>query len=102
MSTSTIEALASAGKIAEKRNSAPDYEGLPHHKRIGLQAIQEQIRERIVATNDIRLFSLLHLLGQASLRMEQALWPEDYERMTREVEKPAASHRRPNARSAPK
>ncbi|HDD9743284.1 TPA: hypothetical protein PBR01_004478, partial [Escherichia coli] len=35
------------------------------------------IRERIVATNDMRLFSLLHLLGQASLRMEQALWPED-------------------------
>ena len=34
----------------------------------------------------MRLFSLLHLLGQASLRMEQALWPEDYERMTREVE----------------
>ncbi|MBV5581447.1 hypothetical protein KUT97_13525, partial [Pseudomonas aeruginosa] len=33
----------------------------------------------------MRLFGLLHLLGQASLRMEQALWPEDYERMTRKV-----------------
>jgi hypothetical protein len=42
----------------------------------------------------MRLFSLLHLLGQASLRMEQALWPEDYERMTREVEEAPASHRR--------
>jgi hypothetical protein len=36
----------------------------------------------------MRLFSLLHLLGQASLRMEQALWPEDYERMTRRLRKP--------------
>ena len=35
----------------------------------------------------MRLFGLLHLLGQASLRMEQTLWPEDYERMTREVER---------------
>lgn len=33
----------------------------------------------------MRPFGLLHLLGQASLRMEQALWPEDYERMTRKV-----------------
>ncbi|MBV6271207.1 hypothetical protein KUU49_34750, partial [Pseudomonas aeruginosa] len=33
----------------------------------------------------MRLFGLLHLLGQASLRMEQALWSEDYERMTRKV-----------------
>jgi len=31
----------------------------------------------------MRLFGLL---GQASLRMEQALWPEDYERMTYEAE----------------
>lgn len=41
------------------------------------EAIQERIREHIVATNDMRLFGLLHLLGQASLRMEQVLWPED-------------------------
>ncbi|WP_415319654.1 hypothetical protein ACISAP_22575 (plasmid) [Citrobacter amalonaticus] len=63
------------------------------------QAIQEQIRERIVATNDMRLFSLLHLLGQASLRMEQALWPEDYERMTREVEEALRQATDANARS---
>ena len=47
----------------------------------------------------MRLFSLLHLLGQASLRMEQALWPEDYERMTREVEKPCGKATDANARS---
>jgi hypothetical protein len=46
----------------------------------------------------MRLFSLLHLLGQASLRMEQALWPEDYERMTREVEE-ALRQTDANARS---
>jgi hypothetical protein len=34
----------------------------------------------------MRLFGLLHLLGHASLGMEQALWPEDFERMTRDVE----------------
>jgi len=62
-------------------------------------AVQEQIRERIVATNDMRLFSLLHLLGQASLRMEQALWPEDYERMTREVEEALRQATDANARS---
>ena len=34
----------------------------------------------------MRLFGLLHLLGQASLGMEKTLWPEDYERITRDVE----------------
>jgi hypothetical protein len=47
----------------------------------------------------MRLFSLLHLLGQASLRMEQALWPEDYERMTREVEEALRQATDANARS---
>ncbi|MDP2785076.1 MAG: hypothetical protein Q8O38_10870, partial [Sulfurimicrobium sp.] len=51
------------------------------------EAIQTRIRDHIIATNDMRLFGLLHLLGQASLRMEQTLWPEDFERITREVEK---------------
>ncbi len=64
-----------------------DYEGTatPGVHR-ATEALQEQIREHIVATNDMRLFGLLHLLGQASLRMEQMLWPEDYERMKHEVE----------------
>ena len=47
----------------------------------------------------MRLFGLLHLLGQASLRMEQALWPEDYERMTREVEEALREADAPNAGS---
>ena len=71
MSTSTIEALASAwARIAEEAEFPADYEGTatPQAHRAS-EAIQEQIRERIVATNDMRLFSLLHLLGQASLRM---------------------------------
>ncbi|MGS6330896.1 hypothetical protein ACVGWG_00405, partial [Enterobacter asburiae] len=75
MSTSTIEALASASAtIAEESELPADYEGTatpqPHRAS---EAIQEQIRERIVATNDMRLFSLLHLLGQASVGMEEAL-----------------------------
>ncbi len=101
MSTSTIEALASAwARIAEEAEFPADYEGTatPQAHRAS-EAIQEQIRERIVATNDMRLFSLLHLLSQASLRMEQALWPEDYERMTREVEEALRQATDANARS---
>ncbi|MBI6943727.1 hypothetical protein JET76_20545, partial [Pseudomonas putida] len=41
----------------------------------------------------------LHLLGQASLRMEQALWPEEYVRMTREVEEALREADDPNAKS---
>ena len=95
MSTSTIEALASAwARIAEEAEFPADYEGTatPQAHRAS-EAIQEQIRERIVATNDMRLFSLL------SLRMEQALWPEDYERMTREVEEALRQATDANARS---
>jgi hypothetical protein len=47
----------------------------------------------------MRLFGLLHLLGQASLRMEQVLWPEDYERMTREVEEALREAGNPSAMS---
>ena len=46
----------------------------------------------------MRLFGLLHLLGQASLRMEQTLWPEDFERMTREVEEALREADDPNAK----
>ena len=96
-----VVALASAwARIAEEAEFPADYEGTatPQAHRAS-EAIQEQIRERIVATNDMRLFSLLHLLGQASLRMEQALWPEDYERMTREVEEALRQATDANARS---
>lgn len=100
MSTSSIEALASAwARIAEETKFPPGYEGTasPEAHRAS-EAIQEQIREHIVATNDMRLFGLLHLLGQASLHMEQTLWPEDFERMTREVEQALREADDPNAK----
>ena len=80
MNLSTIEALAIAwARIAEEAELPAGYEGTatPEAHR-ACEVIQERIREHVVATNDMRLFGLLHLLGQASLRMEQALWPEEY------------------------
>ena len=72
MSTSTIEALASAwARIAEEAEFPADYEGTatPQAHRAS-EAIQEQIRERIVATNDMRLFSrTLFYQGLAQLAM---------------------------------
>ena len=100
MSMSSIEALAITwARIAEEAKLPPSYEGTasPEAHRAS-EAIQEQIREHIVDTNDMRLFSLLHLLGQASLRMEQTLWPEDFERMTREVEQALRDANDPNAK----
>ena len=97
MSPPSIEALASAwARIAEEAGFPADYEGTASPEaHQASEAIQERIREHIVATNDMRLFGLLHL----SLRMEQALWPEDYERMTREVEEALREANDPNARS---
>ncbi len=46
----------------------------------------------------MRLFGRLHLLGQVSLRMEQASWPEDYERMTREVKEALREANDPNSK----
>jgi hypothetical protein len=66
-----------------------------HHAN---EIAQEQIREHIMRTNDMRLFSLLHLLGQASLRMEQVLWPEEFERIRREVEKAIKEADSPDAK----
>lgn len=88
MSTSSIEALASAwARIAEEARFPADYEGTASPAAYqASETVQEWIRAHIVAANDMRLFGLLHLLGQASLRMEQTLWPEDYERIAREVE----------------
>ncbi|MGS6235677.1 hypothetical protein ACVGV3_05050, partial [Enterobacter intestinihominis] len=71
MTRTTVDAPPSPwARIAEEAEFPADYEGTatPQAHRPS-DAIQEQIRERIVATNDMRLFSLLHLLGQASLRM---------------------------------
>ncbi|MGS6467076.1 hypothetical protein ACVGW6_01130 [Enterobacter intestinihominis] len=69
MRRSTIEAGARAwARIAEEAEFPADYQGTatpqPHRAS---EAIQEQIRERIVATNHNRLLTLLHLLGQACL-----------------------------------
>lgn len=101
MRTLSIEALASAwARIAEEAGFPADYEGTatPEAHQVS-EAIQERIREHIVATNDMRLFGLVHLLGQASLRMEQVLWPKEYERMTREIEEALRKADDPNARS---
>lgn len=84
MSPSSIEVLASAWLTGCGRRSVPEGTASPEAYR-ACEAIQARMRDHIVAT-DMRLFGLLHLLGQVSLRMEQTLWPEDYERMTRAVE----------------
>lgn len=100
MSASSIEALASAWvRLAEEATLPSDFEGTasPEAHR-ACEAIQARIRDHIVVTNDMRLFGLLHLLGQASLRMEQTLWPEDFERMTREVEQAVREADDPNAK----
>lgn len=96
-----IGTLASAwARFAGEVGFPADYEGTASPEaHQASEAIQERIREHIVATNDMRLFGLLHLLGQASLRMEQALWPEEYERMTREVEEALREADAPNAKS---
>ncbi|MCW8200725.1 hypothetical protein D8B23_20580 [Verminephrobacter aporrectodeae subsp. tuberculatae] len=101
MSMSGIEALASAwARIAEEMEFPADYEGTASAEaHRASEAIQERIREHIVASKDMRLFGLLHLLGQASLGMEQALWPQEYERITRAAEKALRKADDPNAKS---
>lgn len=44
----------------------------------GVEQAQAHLREHIIATNDYQLLSLLHILGNASVRMEQMLDPEGY------------------------
>lgn len=97
---SAIEALASAWlRITEKAKFPQNYEGTatPEVHR-ATEDLQEQIREHIIATLDMRLFGLLHLLGQASLRMERILWPEEYERIAREVEEALREADDPNTK----
>jgi hypothetical protein len=45
------------------------------------------------------LFDLPHLLCQLALRMQQMLWPEDFVRMTCEVEEALREADDPNAKS---
>lgn len=85
---SGVEELAKAwGRFMAEVEFPQDFDDTAtpeaHHVN---EIVQARIRGHIVATNDIRLFSLLHLLGHASLRMEQVLWPEEYERILRDVE----------------
>ncbi|MGS6384863.1 hypothetical protein ACVGW7_19720, partial [Enterobacter intestinihominis] len=56
-------------RIAEEAEFPADYEGTatPQAHRAS-EAIHEEIREPIVATNDKRLLSLLHLLGPVSYK----------------------------------
>ncbi len=101
MSTFNIKALASAwARIAEEARFPADYEGTASPEaHQASETIQEPIREHIVATKDMSLFSLLHLLGQASLRMEQTLWPEEYERIARKIEEALREASDSNAKS---
>jgi hypothetical protein len=86
-------------KQAKRRHLPSDFEGTASPEaHLACEAIQARIRDHIVATNDMRLFGLLHLLGQAAMRMGQTLWPEDFERMTREVEQALRDADDPNAR----
>ena len=99
--TSSIEALASAwAQIAGEVTFPLSYEGTASAEaHRASEAIQARMRDHIVATNDMRLFSLLHLLGQASLGMEKTLWPEDYERITRDIEEALRKADNPNSKS---
>lgn len=100
MSTSSIEALASAwAQVAEEVAFPPDYEGTasPNALRAS-KTIQARLRDHIVATNDMRLFGLVHLLDDASLHMEQTLWPEHFARMTRETKEALHEVDGPNAK----
>lgn len=101
MNTSHIEELAAAwARIAKDVKFPPDYEGTASPEaHSASEAIQAQIRDHIIATKDMRLFGLLHLLGQASLRMEQTLWPENYARILREIEEAIQEADDPNAQS---
>lgn len=89
MEKNNIEALAKAWEQAMAAVNFPQgFDGEPTpeaHRAAG--TIEEKIREHIISSGDMRLFSLMHLLGQASLRMEQVLWTEEYERIKQEIAK---------------
>jgi hypothetical protein len=44
----------------------------------GVEVAQHHLRQHILSTNDYRLFPLLHILGNAAVRMEQVLDPQGY------------------------
>jgi hypothetical protein len=64
-----------------------DFDGTPTQATYHVAGlVEERIRDHIFSSGDRRLFSLMHLLGHASLRMEQYLWPDEYEQISREIE----------------
>jgi hypothetical protein len=52
----------------------------------GAERAQALLRQHIGETGDYRLFSLLHLLGNASVRMEQVIDPDGYAETTAHIE----------------
>lgn len=90
--TFDLEPLAQAWVAFARAAGIPaDYNGdSAPEAHAGAEKAQELLREHIRSTNDYRLFPLLHLLGNASLRMEQVLDPEEYARTTAMVEEALA------------
>lgn len=96
-----LEALSDAwGEVLDRIDLPVDYDGTATPEaHEAIEALQERIRCRLIASGDRRLFSLLHLLGQASLKMEQSLWPEAYEEMCCAIEASARSLAAPGAKA---
>jgi len=88
MNRSIIEDLAKAwANVVDLSSFLESYDGTPSvESHQACEKMQAKMREYIIATDDRRLFGLLHLLGQASLSMEKSLWPEEYERLKCEIE----------------
>ena len=72
------------------------YFAIPYQQALAM--LIERI-QRLLTNKDWTQEEAARLCGQASLRMEQTLWPEDYERMTREIEAAPREADDPNARS---
>ena len=84
----SMETLAVAwAQIMSDVGFPQDFDGAPTPEAYrAAWLVEDQIRNSIISGGDMRLFSLMHLLGQASLRMEQELWPKEYDQLKREIE----------------
>ncbi|HRH27257.1 MAG TPA: hypothetical protein PKV17_00570 [Aquabacterium sp.] len=71
----TLEALASAWQgIAVEVDFPAEFDGLPTPEaHRATEALEQLLREHLIAAKDQRLFALMHLLGLAALRMEQVI-----------------------------
>lgn len=85
----SIESLAAAWqRVASEADFPADFDGRPTPEvHRATEALDQLLREHLGTTNDRRVFALMHLLGLAALRMEQVIWPANYERLRREIEK---------------